>query len=163
GPLAEPHDIGCTARVVRVENLDGGRMNILALGEQRFRIHELDRELEYLRGEVEYRPVSAEDSGVLERAGLGLQPWVMRYLQVLHDADLISNELNTLPADPIELANMGAFLLQVPPEQKQILLAAEDGVQFVKATCRVFRREVTLLDNFLLDDEPLRERTAALN
>jgi len=163
GPAAEPYDFGCTARVMRVENLSDGRMNILAVGEQRFRIDGLDRELEYLRGEVEYAPMVPGEGRELELAGLALRPWVMRYLQVLSDAELINQELNTLPAHPIELANLGAYLLQVPPELKQILLAAEDSIQFVNSTCRAFRREVTLLANILQNDLPEREDTARSN
>lgn len=163
GPLADPHDIGCTARVVRVENLGGGRLNILAVGEERFRILELNRKLEYLRGEVDIQPMTASDRDELDQAGAALSPWVQRYLRVLREADLISHELKTLPADPIELANLGAFLLQVPPEQKQALLACDDGVQFVKDSHRIFCREVTLLTRLLMNDQPKREEIAILN
>ena len=38
GPLAEPHEIGCTARIIEVEPLSEGRMNIVVLGQKRFRI-----------------------------------------------------------------------------------------------------------------------------
>ena len=33
GPLAQPHAVGCTARVVQVESLEDGRMNIITIGQ----------------------------------------------------------------------------------------------------------------------------------
>jgi uncharacterized protein len=40
--LAEPHYVGCSARILDVEPLEEGRMNLVALGQQRFRILELN-------------------------------------------------------------------------------------------------------------------------
>ena len=37
GSGAIPHDVGTTARILQVEYLDDGRMNIFTIGEQRFR------------------------------------------------------------------------------------------------------------------------------
>ena len=37
------HRVGVTVRIVEVERLDEGRMNILCEGENRFRIHRLTR------------------------------------------------------------------------------------------------------------------------
>ena len=33
GPLAEPHSIGCTARILEVQPLDEGRMQITTIGD----------------------------------------------------------------------------------------------------------------------------------
>jgi Lon protease-like protein len=41
GRLAEPYEIGCTARIIEVEPLAKGQMNISTLGEKRFRICQL--------------------------------------------------------------------------------------------------------------------------
>ena len=54
GAAAEPHDIGTTARIASVQRLEDGRMNLVALGEQRFRILQLDNSGPYLAGDVEY-------------------------------------------------------------------------------------------------------------
>ena len=56
GPLAEPYPIGCAARVVQVQRLEQGRMNIVALGGERFRILSLDRQSHpYLVGVEEFK------------------------------------------------------------------------------------------------------------
>src|SRR3972149_199403 len=53
GEVAEPFEVGTTARIVRVQHLDEGRMNVVCLGEQRFRLSRKVRETPYLMGEVE--------------------------------------------------------------------------------------------------------------
>jgi Lon protease-like protein len=55
GGPAEPFDVGTTALVARVQRLPDDRMNIIAVGERRFRVARLDADSElYLQGEVEY-------------------------------------------------------------------------------------------------------------
>src|SRR5690606_38009826 len=63
--------VGCTARIRRVLNrYDDGRLDIMALGEERFRIVELHRDRPYLSAEVEpFGPERAEpvDAAARER------------------------------------------------------------------------------------------------
>ena len=60
GEAAEPFEVGTTARIVRVQPLDEGRMNLVCLGERRFRLLRKLRETPYLVGEVE--PLDSTDS-----------------------------------------------------------------------------------------------------
>src|SRR5687767_13844296 len=48
GPLAKPHLIGCTAHITRVQRLPFGRMNIMAVGRERFRVNALFQNKPYL-------------------------------------------------------------------------------------------------------------------
>jgi uncharacterized protein len=56
GPLATPYDMGCTARIVHVEHLQDGRMNLVAVGEDRFRILRTYFDQPYLTGDIEIIP-----------------------------------------------------------------------------------------------------------
>src|SRR5262249_35587603 len=47
------HRVGVTARVVEVERLDEGRMNILCEGESRFRIHRFIQQKPFWKGAVD--------------------------------------------------------------------------------------------------------------
>src|SRR5215475_522153 len=47
------HQVGVTARIVEVERLDEGRMNILCEGESRFRIHRFTQQTPFWRGAVD--------------------------------------------------------------------------------------------------------------
>ena len=53
GGGAVPHRVGATARITAVERLPDGRMNIVTVGQQRFRILETTTERPYLMGTVE--------------------------------------------------------------------------------------------------------------
>jgi len=59
GEATEPFEVGTTARIVRVQHLDEGRMNLVCLGERRFRLLRKLRDTPYLVGEVE--PLDSTD------------------------------------------------------------------------------------------------------
>lgn len=146
GPLAEPHEIGCTARVIEVEPLSEGRMNIVALGQERFRILRLDRDKDYLVGKVELYPLGEKNKTNLLETGNRLHPWVKRYMDILSQASETDLKSEYLPNDPLALAYLAAVLLQVPPKEKQSLLAAQDADGFLEEMYDLYRREVVLLD-----------------
>jgi uncharacterized protein len=149
GPLADPYPIGCTARVQEIESLPEGRMNLVVLGENRFRILSISREKPYLVAKVELFPL--EDDGVsslnpnVER----LRPWVKRYMQILVEMSEVKLDPQQLPRDPHVLAYLAAVLLQVPPTQKQELLAVEGVAEMLDDMHTMYRREVALLQAML--------------
>ena len=145
GPLAEPYDIGCTARILEVRPLSEGRMNIVALGQKRFRIFSIRAENSYLVGEVDDYPLRGTLSRGLSDAGRRLFPWVKRYMQILTEASDMNLDPSHLPSDPLVLAYLAAVLLQIPAEQKQKLLALEDARTFLENINELYRREVALL------------------
>lgn len=144
GPLATPYPVGCTAQITQVERLEDGRMNIVAVGLERFRIHSLSFDQPYLVGIVELIPLD-EDSH-LEQAGDRLRPWVERYLSVLSKAaEGIKISIEHLPQDPLALGYLAAALVQIPTEQKQELLTADQAAVFLTDVRTIYRREVALL------------------
>lgn len=149
GPLADPYSIGCSARILEVESLDEGRLNVLALGQHRFRILSLNYDKPYLTGLVENYPLEDGDQDALGEAGNRLLPWVRRYMRMLDQYTDSRLEPEKLPADPLVLAYLGAVLLQVPPSQKQELLVARSGVDFIDRMIAIYRREVALLDSII--------------
>src|SRR5438876_1206811 len=48
------HRVGVTARIVEVERLDEGRLNILCQGENRFRIHRFLQQTPFWKGAVDF-------------------------------------------------------------------------------------------------------------
>jgi hypothetical protein len=68
GALAEPYSIGTTARISTVEHLADGRMNLTALGEERFEILSLDRSGPYLVGQVQAARPAANPAGTARNA-----------------------------------------------------------------------------------------------
>lgn len=156
GPLAQPHPVGCTAEITDVERLPDGRMNIVAVGRERFQIVDLSYDQPYLVGTVE--PFSPDDPDQPETwwAAQELRPWVERYLTVLARASQsVSLDLTSLPDDPLALGYLAAALLQIPPDQKQMLLATRHTAQLLADVRAIYRREVVLLDVILERDRAL--------
>ncbi len=146
GPLAEPYGVGCTAEIVQVEKLSQGRLNIVALGRERFRILSLDEHrYPYLVGAVEQHPLGTGDAGKLKAAARDLRPWVERYLALLAGSGEIQAKAGDLPEDPLALVYLAAAVLQSPPVQKQPLLEASDAGEMASSLLAMFRRETALL------------------
>ena len=112
GPLAEPHIVGCTAQITQIERLEDGRMNIIAIGVDRFQIRSLSHDKPYLVGIVETYPLHRDDAQALRRAGEQLRPWVERYIAALAEAaEDTQFEPHYLPDDPLALGYLAAALV----------------------------------------------------
>ena len=145
GPLAQPHTVGCTARIVDVETLAEGRMNITTIGEQRFRILSLDYDSPYLIGEVEFYPMEADLPDQLTPEASRLAPKVKQYMHLLNEIEEIDLDPDKLPEDPLELAHLGAILLQMPPENKQELLRSPSTLEMLNLSNQIYDREIAFL------------------
>ena len=150
--LAEPPPVGCTARIVSVEPLEDGRMNLVGIGEECFRILELNYDQPYLVGQVENLPIDRPHSIDMLRGARSLAPWVRRYLEEISRAqpayELDLSHLQ-LPDDPLMLIYWAASLLQIPAIEKQPLLESRRAADLLDAVLRLYRREAALLEQML--------------
>src|SRR5437762_846964 len=48
------HQVGVAARIVEVERLDEGRLNVLCEGESRFRIHRFTQQIPFWKGAIDF-------------------------------------------------------------------------------------------------------------
>jgi Lon protease-like protein len=163
GPLAEPHEIGCTARIQSLEELEDGRMNLVAIGEQRFRLLSLRREKPYLVGLLDLFPLEGRDPGSLLESTRQLRPWVVRYMEILAEAGDLNLDPEQLPDDPLVLAYLAAVLIQAPLPQKQALLAAEHADDLLVAMQALYRREVALLQAIRSGEQNERPQSFGAN
>jgi len=126
GGSAIPHDVGCTARIIQVEYLDDGRMNIFTMGERRFRIVSVNTTQPYLRGEVALLepPAAGDDAyAALPRARMMFDDYLKTYFAI---GDQWVRRVY-LPDDPGEAADYIAARCDVPPEAKQQWLEELDA------------------------------------
>ena len=145
GPLAEPHSIGCTARISEVQPLEEGRMQITAIGESRFRIQNLNYSSPYLFGEVELYPFSEAGSEKLLPAANRLAPKVRHYIHLLNEIEQIKLDPHSLPVDPLTFAHFAAALLQMPPREKQDLLKSASALNLLISTDKMYTREIAFM------------------
>jgi ATP-dependent Lon protease len=115
------HRVGVTARVIQVERLEAGRMNILSQGEDRFRIYRFIQQMPYWRASVtlfdedaSYSALDALYNDVFEH-----------YTKACELGAQISNSTEALPAmpeSPTDLSYMISYALDIDAEEKQRLL-----------------------------------------
>lgn len=113
-----PYDVGTTARILQVEYLDDGRMNIFTMGQQRFRTVAITTTEPYLRGEVALLEQSQYDEAawsVMPRARQMFDDYLKTYFAI---ADQWVREVY-LPPDPADAADYIAARCDVTPEAKQ--------------------------------------------
>lgn len=147
---AEPHLIGCTAQITQVQPLGGGRMNISAIGKDRFQVLSLLHDKPYLSGITEPFPLIDDDPGLARQLGYRLRGYINRYLSILAKAGRVQFESSQLPNDPIAVAYLSAVLLQnTSPEEKQRLLALHDSISLLNSLISTYRFEVTLMDTLV--------------
>jgi Lon protease-like protein len=148
GPLATPYMVGTTAQIIQVQDLPFGRMNILTIGQERFRIRELFHNSPYLVGEVEYAPFSKATMSrdELHTQGRRMRILLERYLSLLSEAGSIEFDWEQIPQEADTLAHLSAGILQIESEQKQALLELESLDQYLTELIRTYRREIALLN-----------------
>jgi Lon protease-like protein len=119
---AEPFEIGTTARIVRVQHLDGDRMNLICLGEQRFRLSRQVSETPYLVGEVEpLQSIEAEGQEVTDLADTAAALFAEYHRLYLAVSNQWTRQIS-MPGAPDELADFVASSMAVSLWTKQRLL-----------------------------------------
>ncbi len=149
GRLAEPHLIGCMAQITQVQHLGEGRMNIAAVGRERFRILSLDHGLPYLVGRVEEYPLSGWGEQAIFPTAEKLRPFIARYMQELSRLEGVDLDPEQIPDEPVKLAYFGDALLQAPAEQKQNLLSTGEAAEMLTEMRHLYRRELSLVKYML--------------
>ncbi|MCZ7551567.1 MAG: hypothetical protein B6D39_04885 [Anaerolineae bacterium UTCFX2] len=147
GPLAEPHHIGCTAQIAQLKQIGEGRMSLVALGQERFRVLDLDRESHtYLLGRVQSYPIDNPNPTGAAEYNRRLRRQFDRFVQLLQESGSNQLNLSQLPDDGALFGYLAAAVLQISPLQKQELLAAERLDKLLGRLTRHYRRELALLE-----------------
>jgi ATP-dependent Lon protease len=119
-------NVGCCAEIIHYQRLEDGRMEILTLGQQRFRVLEYVREKPYRVGLVEWMEENPP--------ALDLRPLAREVEQLLRDVVRLSSKLTDrdieLPEDlpdlPRELSYWIASNLYGVADEQQALLELQD-------------------------------------
>ncbi|NPV75494.1 MAG: LON peptidase substrate-binding domain-containing protein [Anaerolineae bacterium] len=165
GPLPEPYFTGCTARIVSMEKLEDGRMNLVAMGDERFRILSLDLSKPYLTGQVESIPLENSTTIRVVRFRKLLNALVYKYVDLLKMIGAEEYELTDLqlPEDHLSVLYFSAALLQIPAFEKQPLLDAQSAQDLLSLVFRIYRREIAILSSLHQINDSEATRIAWLN
>ena len=166
GPLAVPYSVGCTANIVEIDGQADGSLNLLAIGDERFAVHEVKRSLPYLTGKVTRLQNQFTYGPQLARGVKTLARWVDRYLSLINRLSpnpAVDLSLSDLPEDPMLLLYLAASILQVPNLEKQALLEMSNSEELRQQLERLYRREVAVLGSTRSVPQVMAERLAWLN
>ncbi len=142
GEGATPFDVGTTACIEQAHRLDDGRMNILCVGQSRFKVTRMYHNRPYLSGDVELWPWEPlVDEFAAEPRSAYIRQLLMNYLRRLAKATGNTVQLDDMPSEPAPLANLAAIVLQIPDREKQDLLAAPSIDRLVDDCIHLLERE----------------------
>ena len=120
GEPADPFMTGTSARIVQVDRMDDGRMNILTHGERRFRGIEITQKEPHLAARVQYLDEAAGDTPSQMLAEI-----VEGYSSYLRNIEALSGGWTAnanLPQEPVLLSYALAGSLDLPTGIRQQLL-----------------------------------------
>ncbi|MEO7453208.1 MAG: LON peptidase substrate-binding domain-containing protein [Fimbriimonadales bacterium] len=140
----DPYLVGTSARIVNHSERPDGTLDLLVLGERRFRIRRLDRTKPYLTGFVE--PIvemewsaNASNRGLLARAQESFETH-LRNMFGRQDVNITVS----FPDDPVALSFAMAGFVSLTPTEKQRFLEITD-------TTERFEELIPILENHALE------------
>ena len=158
GGPAEPYRVGTSARINQVQRLEEGRMNLLALGEQRFDLVEIIQEVPHMVGRVAYKSESLGDVPGDLAADVGTE-----YEQFLRHISTLAGSWNApveVPEDPLTLSFEAASTLtssvELPQGIRQEILEVETGGERLVRLLPLLQRANELIQEQLSKNNPFR-------
>jgi Lon protease-like protein len=139
------YEVGCVAHLRRAQAYDDGRFDIVTTGTARFRLDVLDERGPYLTGQVEVLPDELGDTSLAPLLDRAVRAAFADYLAALADASGEEIEVPELPDSALVLGFLVAATTALDLDERQRLLALDDGVTRLSAELALLRREVTLL------------------
>jgi uncharacterized protein len=145
GGASALHEVGCTATVREIAEADDGQYDIVTVGTDRFRLHDLDDSQPYLVGEVEMLDEPAGDEAAAALAASAVQRAFRAYLNVLADRGAATISVPDLPDEPILLSYLVAASMIIEIGDRQELLAQPDAVRRLSAERVLLARETAIM------------------
>ena len=154
GAPAEPNRTGTTARVLRSELLEQGRMNILTKGERRYEIIEITQEEPHVAALVKLlgEPVGEDFSGITPEL-------TEEYTRLIRGLTTLGGGYTaqvTVPEDPVELSYMIAANLDAPTPVRQELLEAPTAADRLNRLVPLLKRRNHALQEEIAKQNPFR-------
>jgi Lon protease-like protein len=147
GGTAETFTVGTVARIISVDELEDGRMNMMSMGMVRFRLLHSSNDHPYLSGDIE---TWEDEMGELKDLPKLTKAAHKAYVQYVTELAQLLDEQDrpdqiSAPMDPQVLSYTIAANLQVPDEEKQNLLEIETVQERLARELEMLESERTYL------------------
>lgn len=141
------YSVGTIARITAVEHLKDDRMNLIAVGQERFVIKEIRASGDdFIIGQVDPFPMrTGGDPAIIDSMVQKLRPMVQQYIDHLADASGEDLSGATIPTNPTALAYLAGAAIQGPLSDKQQLLSAQSLGRLIAKTVNILDREDQIL------------------
>jgi len=149
GDGAMPYQVGTTTLIAGVSRLDDGRMNIVTIGNERFRLQAIRHNRPYLVGDAAPWPLTGADTDRARDQVGSVRALFTSYLSLLAVAQGPRVDVEEVPTDPRSLALLVAITLKLPMAQKQRLLDQPTVTHMLLAERAIMRREQLILNHMI--------------
>ena len=126
------HRVGVTARVVQVERLENGRMNILTEGENRFRIRRFTGYDPYWKAIVDVFEDNESHPGI-DAMQEEVSELYRKVAELGAKIDSSEEPETALPESPTDLSYMISYILDIEAEAKQKLLEMSSAAERLRS------------------------------
>ncbi|MDQ2755290.1 MAG: LON peptidase substrate-binding domain-containing protein [Actinomycetota bacterium] len=160
--IRDTHDVGTVARIEQIGLIGAGVFGVVAVGAQRFHLRVLDEtgSTPYLTGLVERLD---EPVGDPQRAAVLARELVVAVGLHLDARGEDLAEQGQAPDDPTGVSYWAPRVLELEPQETQVLLAAPDTVTRLSMTLRTIRRETQIEDRLGVTQAPRQAPPSNLN
>jgi len=156
GPPADPCAFGTTARIVRHTRLADGRMNIEAVGEDRFRINQMDQVEPHLTAHVTIDPMPTVDLSAVAIAASHIRREYHEAIGLALELQGAYDTATPLPKAPEHLAYHIASRLPADTQTRQQLLESATVDQLLTAEASLVHTFADNLKQQVADRQALR-------
>jgi uncharacterized protein len=139
------HEVGCTATLRQVKELEDGRYDIVTVGTHRFRLAGVDDSRPYLQGQVDLLAEEAGEAAAVAQAVRMVRDAFRAYLAALAERGVTQISAPELPEDPVTLSYLVGASMIIELGDRQALLAEPDAVHRLAAERALLSRELTML------------------
>lgn len=139
------YDTGCVTTVREFSEVDDGEYDLITVGTDRFRLHDLRDGRPYLVGDVELLPEPVGEQATAALAAQAVQRAFRGYLNALADRGAATISVPDLPDEPILLSYLVAASMILELPIRQGLLAQPDAVRRLAAERSLLGRETAML------------------
>jgi Lon protease-like protein len=150
GAPAVPFDIGTTARILNVDRMEDGRMNIVTVGEDRFRLTSYTAQKKaYMVGEIEPLNDEPVPGAELAAAAREVSQLAQRYVAMVQAAsghDLMPLQMGE---DPARISFVVGGTLHIDNHQRQQILESTLIVQRLAMERAILEKEIAKIEEFL--------------
>jgi Lon protease-like protein len=160
---ATPHDIGTLAKIVRIDRLGDGRMNLLITGTSRFKIVRTSDDRPYLRGEVKLIPESGDDLEGTAQLTEAAAAVFRQYSNLLRELSDEAPEDYEPPMEPELLSYLIAAALNLQVAEKQTLLVQARTDRRLLAELRMLHKEIVFLKQMVAHKKKGERSRVSLN